>query len=351
MSTRGPRPANSSLPAPDPIAQLRPRIALVFTGGTIESVGRDRLDQAWYIENNQRLTNQQVIDRVPELSNIAEVVEVPFRKLPSHALQAADWLELRTLLESLLDDGVAGAVVVHGTNTLEETAHFLHLTLKSSRPVVLVGAMRPASSISPDGDLNLLNAVAVAASPQAAGLGVLVVMNNTIVSARDATKTSTYRVNSFQARDTGMLGVADADGRVVIDHMPARPHTMATEFEVSGRVDLPRVDIVLSYVGADGTFVDAAVAAGAQGIVSAGTGAGRPTPAEDEALARAATQGVAICISTRVHGGRVVRSPALRKRGFVTSENLPPWKARTLLSLALTVTRDPDRIQAMFEKY
>src|ERR1700693_2783820 len=132
LSMRGPRPASSSLPEPDPIAQLRPGVALVFTGGTIESIGRDRLDQAWYIENNQRLTNQQVIDRVPELAGIADVFEVPFRKLPSHALKAADWLELRTLLESLLEDGAAGAVVVHGTNNLEETAHFLHLTLKAA---------------------------------------------------------------------------------------------------------------------------------------------------------------------------------------------------------------------------
>jgi L-asparaginase len=328
------------------------RVALVFTGGTIESVGRDRLDQAWYIENNQRLTNQQVIDRVPELHEIADVFEVPFRKLPSHALKDTDWLELRNKLQSLLDtDDVNGAVVVHGTNTLEETAHFLHLTLKSASPVVLVGAMRPASAVSSDGDLNLINAVTVAASPAAVGLGVLVVMNNTVISARDAIKTSTYRVQAFQARDTGALGVSDSDGRVVIDHLPARPHTTATEFELNGRVDLPRVDIVLSYVGADGTFIDAAMAAGAQGIVSAGTGAGRPTPAEDEALGRAAAGGVVVCVSSRVHGGRVVRSPALRSRGFVTSEDLPPWKARTLLSLALTLTRDPDRIQAMFEKY
>lgn len=331
---------------------MLPRVALVFTGGTIESVGRDRLDQAWYIENNTRLTNQQVTERVPELSKIAEVFEVPFRKLPSHALKSSDWLELRSRLESLLASGdVAGAVIVHGTNTLEETAHFLHLTLKSSRPVVLVGAMRPASAVSSDGDLNLINAVSVAASPAAVGMGVLVVMNNTIISARDATKTSTYRVNAFQARDTGSLGVADSDGRVIIDHLVARPHTTATEFNLDGITELPRVDVVLSYVGADGTFIDAAVAAGARGIVSAGTGAGRPTPAEDEALARAASSGVVVCISTRVHGGRVVRSPNLKQRGFITSENLPPWKARTLLSLALTVTRDPDQIQAMFEKY
>jgi L-asparaginase len=329
-----------------------PRVALVFTGGTIESVGRDRLDLAWYIENNQRLSNQEVLERVPELAGVAEVFEVPFRKLPSHALKSTDWLELHAMLTSLLaDETVAGVVIVHGTNTLEETAHFLHLTLKSARPVVLVGAMRPASGLSSDGDLNLLNAVAVAAAPESVGLGVVVVMNNTILSARDAIKTSTYRVQSFQGRDEGQLGVADSDGRVIINHRPARPHTLATEFDLTGRTSLPRVDIVVSYVGADDVFIKAAVAAGSEGIVSAGTGAGRPTPAEDEALKAAAEAGVLVCISSRVHGGRVVRSPNLRSRGFVSGENLPPWKARTLLALALTITRDPDRIQTMFEKY
>lgn len=335
-----------------PRAASRRRVALIFTGGTIESVGRDRLDLAWYIENNQRLTNQELIDRVPELAAVADVFEVPFRKLPSHALRDTDWLELLETIGSILAGGdVAGIVIAHGTNTLEETAHFLHLTVKSDRPVVLVGAMRPPSGLSPDGDLNFLNAVAVASTPEAAGLGVLVMMNNALISARDAIKVSTYRVHAFQGRDEGQLGVADSDGRVVINHRPARPHTLATEFDVTGWTSLPRVDVVVSYVGADGIFVDAAVAAGAEGIVSAGTGAGRPTPAEDEALQRAAENGVIVCISSRVPGGRVVRSPVLRSRGFVTGENLPPWKARTLLSLALTVTREPDRIQAMFERY
>jgi L-asparaginase len=335
-----------------PRAADRPRVAFVFTGGSIESVGRDRLDLAWYIENGQRLSNQEVLDRVPELAAVAEVYDVPFRKLPSHALTDADWLELLGTVQSILaGGGVAGVVIVHGTNTLEETAHFLHLTLKSDRPVVLVGSMRPPSGLSPDGDLNLLNAAAVASAPEAAGLGVLVVMNNSVLSARDATKVSTYRVQAFQGRDEGQLGVADSDGRVVVNHRPARPHTTATEFDVSGRTSLPRVDVVVSYVGADGVFVDAAVAAGAEGIVSAATGAGRPTPAEDAALQRAAEKGVVVCISSRVSGGRVVRSPLLQSRGFVTSENLPPWKARTLLSLALTMTREPDRIQTMFERY
>jgi L-asparaginase len=330
----------------------RRKVALVFTGGTIESVGRDRLDLAWYIENNTRLTNAQVRERVPELETIADVHEVPFRKLPSHALVDADWLELVAAIHEIVDrDPDCGVVLVHGTNTLEETAYFLHLTLRTSAPVVLTGSMRPASAVSADGDMNLVNAVAVAAAPASRGKGVLVVLNDTIFSARDVTKTSTYRLHSFQARDLGPLGYADNDRSVLFHHEPLRPHTGATPFDVSGLDSLPRVDVVVSYVGADGTMTDAAVAAGARGIVSAGTGAGRPTPAEEAAFLRAREQGVAVCIASRVGSGRVVRSPGFRAKGFVASGDLVPWKARALLALALTRTDDPDELQELFDTY
>jgi L-asparaginase len=329
----------------------RSEIALVFTGGTIESLGKDRLDTAWYIEHGERLSSADVLARIPEIEKVAPVREVEFRKLPSHALRDADWLELVELVHSIEADGAPGVVITHGTNTIEETAYFLHLTLKTRFPVVLMGSMRPASAVSADGDLNLLNAVATAASSDARGKGVLVVLNDTILSARDVTKTRTYRVEAFAAPDTGALGYADADRRVVFYHQPLRPHTTATEFDVRGRSELPRVDVVTSYVGADGAAIDALVAAGARGIVSAGTGAGRPTPAEDEALGRAREAGVAVCIGTRVGAGRTVRSPGLRKRGMVAADNLQPWKARVLLALALTVTDDPDEIQRMFDSY
>ena len=331
---------------------LPARVAVVFAGGTLELMGRDRLDMAWYLESARRLSNEELLARLPELSHVAEIVEVPFRKLASHALRDRDLLDLAALVEhTLREDGVEGLVLTHGTNTLEETAYFLHLTLETTRPVVLVGAMRPASALSADGDLNLLNAVTAAASPAAAGKGVLVVLNDTIYSARDLTKTSTYRVHSFEARDLGPLGYTENDRRVVFYHQPVRPHTVDTEFDVRGLTELPRVDLVTSYVGADGTMIDAAVAAGARGIVSAGTGAGRPTPAEDEALDRARDRGVVVCITSRVGSGTVVRSPGRARRGFVTGDNLVPWKARMLLSLALTRTDDPERVQDMFDRY
>lgn len=330
-----------------------PKVGLILTGGTIDSVGTDRLDLAWYIEASKRLGNGELLAQLPELKGIADVEEIPFRRLPSQALTDGDWLDLVRKIHAIFDQGRAdGIVITHGTNTLEETAYFLNLTLKTDRPVVLVGSMRPSSAISADGYLNVVNAVRVAASPASRSRGCLVVMNDTIFSGRDVTKNSTYRVQAFQSRDLGPLGFADADGKVVYYHSPARKHTLDTEFDVRSAQSLPRVDVVLSYVGADGTMIRAAAAAGAKGIVSAATGAGRPTPLEDEAFDKAhADHNVLMCLCSRVASGRVVRSPGLAKRGFVAADNLQAWKARVLLSLALSKTTEADDIQRMFDTY
>jgi L-asparaginase len=328
------------------------RVAVILTGGTLNSVGVDRLDLAWYIEAGRRLEEGEVLARLPELQRIADIQETTFRRMNSHALVDHDWLELLAFVEGLFERDEADAVVIgHGTNTLEETAYFLNLCLRSDRPVVLVGAMRPASAMSSDGDLNLVNAVRVAVDPGSRGRGVLVLLNDSIFGARDVTKTSTYRVQAFQARDTGPLGFSDADGTVVWCHSQDRPHTSSTPFDVRGHEQLPRVDLVVSHVGADGVMVDAALAAGASGLVSAGTGAGRPTPAEDDALDRAGRQGVVICQASRVGSGRVVAAPALKARGFVAAGDLVPWKARVLLQVGLTRTRDADLLQHYFDTY
>jgi L-asparaginase len=330
-----------------------PRVGLIVTGGTVDSVGKDRLDLAWYLEANKRLGPGELLGQIPELAGIAKVEEFPFRRLPSQALTDRDWLDFVRKIHAIFDaDQADGIVITHGTNTLEETAYFLHLALKTDRPVVLVGSMRPSSAISADGYLNLVNAVRVAADPASAGRGCLVVLNDTILSARDVTKTSTYRLEAFQSRDVGPLGVADADGRVIYYHNGNKPHTTQTEFDVASLQTLPRVDVVVSYVGADGVMIDAAAKAGAKGIVSAATGAGRPTPAEDEAFDRAYREhGVLMCLSSRIASGRTVRSPGLKRRGFVAADNLQPWKARVLLALALTKTNDADKIQRMFDTY
>jgi L-asparaginase len=335
------------------LTETLPRIGLILTGGTIDSVGTDRLDLAWYIETGKRLGNGELLAQLPELAKIAAVREIPFRRLPSQALVDQDWLDLARKIHAIFEqDQADGIVITHGTNTLEETAYFLNLTLKTDRPVVVVGSMRPSSAISADGYLNLLNAVRVAADPASRGRGCLVVLNDTIFNGRDVTKDSTYRVQAFQSRDIGPLGFAEADGKVVYYHYPERKHTLHTEFDVRSAQSLPRVDIVLSYVGADGTMIEAAVKAGAKGIVSAATGAGRPTPLEDDAFDKAyAEKKVLMCLSSRVASGRVVRSPGLVKRGFVAADNLQPWKARILLSLALAKTNDANDIQRMFDTY
>jgi L-asparaginase len=330
-----------------------PRVALIITGGTIDSLGKDRLDLAWYIEAAKRLDTGQLLAQLPELKSIAQVEEVPFRRLPSHALVDKDWLDMVRTIHAIFDRNQAdGIVITHGTNTIEETAYFLNLTLKTDKPVVIVGSMRPASALGADGYLNLFNAVKVAADPNSRGRGSLLVMNDTIYSGRDATKNATYRVQAFQGRDLGPLGYADADGKIVYYHRIEKKHTVATEFDVRSLQSLPRVDVVVSYVGADGKMIEAAAAAGARGCVRAAPGAGPPTPAEDEAFDRVYKEkNVIMCLCSRVAAGRVARSPGLAKRGFVAGDNLQPWKARALLALALTKTNNADEIQRMFDTY
>jgi L-asparaginase len=330
----------------------QPRVAFISTGGTFDAVGRSRLDLAWYTDNRQRLDEAAILRDLPELADLASVEHVPptFERVPSYALGPADWLALARLVSGLVArPDIDGVVLTHGTNTLEETAYFLHLAVPTIKPIVLVGAMRPASGLGTDGQLNLVRAVQVARSPEARGHGVLVVVNDTIHSARDVTKTATFRVEAFQAPDTGPLGYADADGVVVFYHHPARP-VLGVPFPLEGVDHLPRVDVLVSYVGADGVLIDAAVAAGAVGLVSAGTGAGYPTPAEHDAYDRAISAGVVVCQSTRVGSGRVSRSPRMQTRGVVTSDNLQPWKAKVLLSLALTRTRKSEEIQPLFDR-
>ena len=327
-----------------------PRIVVLQTGGTIDHIGRDRLDLAAYSETTTRVQGG-LLARIPEIRGIADVEERTMR-LRGQALTTRDWISLGRAVQAASEEpGVSGVVITRGTNTLEETAYFLDLTLKTERPVVMTAAMRPASAISGDGDLNLVNAIRVAASPDAPGKGVLVLMNDAILAAREAVKTSTSRLHAFQSPDLGPLGHTDPDGRVVFAHAPLRAHTIATEFDVRRIEALPRVDVVLSYVGADGALIDAAVAAGAHGIVSAGLGTGRGTDAEERALEEAAAAGVVVCQASRTGSGRVARIPSLARRGFVAASDLPAWQARVLLALALTATHDVERIQLMFDRY
>ncbi len=327
-----------------------PRVAVITTGGTIDSLGVDRLDLAAYLETGRRLEPGALVAGVPELASIATVTEVQFRRVRAHAITDDDLADLHALVAGILDRGEAdGIVITHGTNTLEETAWLLHLTVAGDAPIVVTGAMRPASAMSGDGQLNLANAVRVAASEEARGLGVVVILDDTIHGARDVTKSNTLRTNAFSDGAAGPLGWTDSDGRIVLAHRPGRGSALLGRFAATDLRSLPRVDIVVSYQGADGALVDAAVAAGAQGIVSAGTGSGAPTPGEVAALERAAARGVTVCQASRVGSGRVPRVPALVARGWLAADDLQPWKARILLRLGMASTRDPRALQALFD--
>lgn len=327
-----------------------PRIAAITTGGTIDSLGTDRLDLAAYLETGRRLGPGELVASVaPELASFAEVAEIPFPRLAAHAFTDDHLADLVDLVRKVLAEGqVAGVVVTHGTNTLEETAWLLHLTVAADAPIVVTGAMRPASALSADGPLNLVDAVRVAGSPGARGLGVLVAMDGTIHGARDVTKANTLRADAFASPMSGPIGRIDGDGRVVITSRSARATSLRGAYAAVDLRELPRVDVVTSYQGADGALIDAAVSAGARGIVSAGTGAGYPTPLEVEALERASASGVVVVQASRVGSGRVPPVPGLLARGWAAADDLVPWKARTLLRLALAAGDDLAAIRASF---
>src|SRR5271167_3390487 len=255
-----------------------PRIAVIGTGGTISSLGASSLDVLDYPDFGQKLTCEALLDRFPETRLVADPMPVTFRQVGSTDIGPKDWVEIRSLIHRIARDesAVAGFVIPHGTATLEETAFFLNLTLATAQPVVMVGAQRPASALGTDAGTNLVNALRVAGSPEARGMGVLAVLNNEIHPARDGVKTSTSRVQTFRSLDFGALGHVDGDG-VHFYRAPLKAHMPDTEFAARDLSTLPRVDIVLSYAGADGALADAVVAAGAKGIISAGFAPGSPT--------------------------------------------------------------------------
>jgi L-asparaginase len=331
----------------------RPRVAVIGTGGSISTLGRHSLDAHEYGHYGRTLEIDQVLALFPEITTVADLEPVRFRTLLSTAVEPSDWLELNELVHRVASDQPAptGIVITHGTATLEETAYFLNLTLKVEVPVVLVGAQRPPNGLSTDAGMNLVNAVRVAADSAACGLGVLVLLNDELQAAREVTKGSTYRLETFRSPDLGMLGYADPDGRIVIYRAPTRRRMPNTEFDVRGLKRLPRVDIAYSYAGSDGTAVRGFMAAGAKGIVSAGLPPGRTPPAEAEALAEAREQGLLVIQSSRAGSGRVIEPRRLRDQGIVAADNLNPQKARVLAMLALTLTDDPFRVQCMFDEY
>ena len=331
----------------------KPVVWVLATGGTIAGRGASPTDLSNYSSGS--ITGADLVAAVPALAQVAQVKTEQIANVGSSDLNTGHWLTLAKRLNALLaDPGVSGAVVTHGTDTLEETAYFLHLTVKSPKPVVVVGSMRPATAISADGPLNLLNAVRTAVSADAVGKGVLVVLNDEIMSARDATKTNTYRVETFKGGELGLLGYVDED-RVSIYHTTTRRHTTRSEFDVQGLNALPKVDVLYTYLEPEPGLLKAVVAAGAQGVVFAGVGAGNLSKAVTDAIGalRAGggpTQPVLVRTS-RVGNGRVIANREVERLSLVPGDNLNAQKARILLMLALARTKDPKDIARMFSEY
>ena len=333
------------------------RVRLVATGGTISN------------RTGGRLTAEELVKSMPGIERYARAEFEQFSNLASSELTLDHWLALSRRLNELFvtDASLAGLVVTSGTDTLEELAYFLNLTVHAEKPVVVVGSMRNASTLGYEGAANLLEGFRVASSPDARGKGVLVVLNDEINAARDVTKTDALRLNTFQSRGYGVLGVVDAD-RVVFYRNPVKRHTSRSEFDITSVTKLPRVDVLLTYKGADGDLIRAAADQGAQGIVVAGAGAGATSGTQRDGEVYAIKKGAIVVTTTRTGSGRIApprrgpnapqppenASAALtpaEQRRFVAGEDLAPVKARVLLMLALTRTTDPVEIQRMFSEY
>jgi L-asparaginase len=338
-----------------------PRVRLVATGGTISN------------RDGGRLSADELVGLIPDVRRFARAEAEQFSNSSSSELTLRQWLALARRLNDLFASqaDLGGLVVTSGTDTLEELAYFLHLTVRDPRPVVVVGSMRNPSTLGYEGAANLLEAFRVAASPDARGKGVLVVLNDEINSAREVTKTDALRLQTFQSRTAGVLGVVDAD-RVVFYRTTVKRHTAESEFDMSAVSTLPRVDVVMVYQDAAGDLIKAAADLGAQGIVVAAAGAGATSGTQSDGLAYAAGKGVVVVMATRTGSGRIsgtrsfgppsaqagedsapagATTPPRARRSFIGGEDLQPLKARVLLMLALTKTKDPAEIQRMFLQY
>jgi L-asparaginase len=330
-----------------------PRVHFVATGGTISN------------KDGGRLSAAELAKSMPGVERVADLTHEQFTNVASSALTLKDWLGLSRRINELFatDRGLAGIVVTSGTDTLEETAFFLHLTVRDPRPVVVVGSMRNPSTVGYEGAANLLEGVRVAADAQSRDKGALVVLNDEINSARNVTKTDALRVQTFRSRDYGQLGVVDRD-RVVFFSQITQRHNEQSEFDITKITELPRVDVIMVYQDAPGDLIKAAVDQGAKGIVIAVAGAGATSGTQNEGLAYAVSKGVFIVNSTRTGSGRIAPprtdmtgnfrpSPEQqRRRQFtIAGEDHIPVKARVLLMLALTRTTNRDEIQRIFSEY
>lgn len=321
----------------------RPRVHVIATGGTISNMGAD-----------PRRTGEELVAGVDQIARLATVTTEQFANVASGSVTQEMLRDLARRVRAVYREAIppVGVIVTHGTDTMEETAFFLDLTLGSCEPVIITGAMRQANAVGADGPANLLNSIRLAVSPEAKGRGTMLLMNDEIFLARDVTKSNTTRLNAFTAPVAGPAGVTDPDG--IYFNAPAGACT-PPRVDVEKITAFPRVDIVYSYIGADSATVDALVDAGAKGLVVAGVGRGGTTPSQGRALRRAVERGVLVVTSNRTGAGRVGRGTnpeALRALqagagGNLGAGDLNPQKARILLALGLASGMTPAEIATL----
>lgn len=329
--------------------KAKSRIAILGTGGTIAGFIDSTIATTGYTAG--AIDIDVLIKAVPQIRDLADISWEQIANIDSSNMCNEIWLRLAKKIAKLFAEGIDGVVITHGTDTMEETAYFLNLTIKSDKPVVLVGAMRPSTAISADGPKNLYNAVALVANKEAKNKGVMVAINDKILSARGVVKTHSLNVDAFSSPDFGDLGYI-VDGKVFFYNNVTKAHTKNAPFDVSKLTSLPKVDILYSYSNdGSGVAAKALFEHGTKGIVVAGSGAGSIHEDQKNTLKELIKQGLDVVVSSRVAAGRVAVSDADKKLGFISAEDLNPQKARVLLMLALTKTNDPKKIQEYFLKY
>lgn len=329
-----------------------PKIKVLATGGTIAGAQTSQAEAGY---KSGSFSVDDLIKAVPQLKKIAELSGEQIANIGSQTMTHDVWLKLAARVNEALATGDAdGVVITHGTDTLEETGYFLSLVVKSAKPVVLVGSMRPATAISADGPINLYNAVALAGDPRARGQGPLILLNDTIHYAREAQKTHTTRMDTFASPNRGIAGMMNT-GKSFFYSANTSRHTTRSEFSIDGLSagKLPRVEVVYSYANLGGAIIDALVDQGVKGIVLAGVGDGNTTDAALAALERAAKKGLAVVRSSRTGSGIVDRNVEVNddQLGFIAGMELNPQKARILLMLGLTKTNDTRALQQYFYEY
>jgi L-asparaginase len=327
-----------------------PNVVVLATGGTIAGAAASDVQAAYA---SGQVGVDQLLAAVPQAKKLAALRGEQVSNIGSQDMNDEVWLKLaRRVNELAAMPDVDGIVITHGTDTIEETGYFLNLVLKTKKPVVLTAAMRPSTALSADGPLNFYNAVAVAANKDAAGRGVLVVVNDWIHGASSLTKASTTAVQTFLSPLRGLVGTV-AYGEADFYRGAVGRNTMDSEFSLEGVTALPRVDIVMAHANMDGKMIEAAAAAGAKGVVIAGVGNGNMTKAALDALGAQAKKGIVCVRSSRVVTGRVGRNVEVDddKLGLVASDDLNPQKARVLLRLALLKPRSMAEMQRLFVEY